>query len=41
MFKPKVLIVIGARQIGKTTMIEHFLATSGKIFLSINAEEPA
>jgi uncharacterized protein len=40
MFKGKILVITGARQVGKTTMLQEILQQSGKKYMSINAEEP-
>jgi len=41
MFKKKALIITGARQVGKTTLLEDFLAKTNKSTLYINAEIPS
>ena len=41
MFRGKVLIITGARQVGKTTMLLSFLSEKSNSTLYINAEEPA
>lgn len=41
MFKKKALIITGARQVGKTTLLEDFLAKTTKSTLYINAEIPS
>lgn len=41
MFRKKALIITGARQVGKTTLLENILAKTDKTTLYINAEEPA
>lgn len=39
LFKQKVLVLIGARQVGKSTMLKKLLEDSGLKYLSINGEE--
>ncbi len=39
LFKQKVLVLIGARQVGKSTLLKKLLQDSGLKFLSINGEE--
>lgn len=34
----KILIILGARQVGKTTMIEHFLAGEKTVFLNLDSD---
>ncbi|MBK6330426.1 MAG: ATP-binding protein [Bacteroidetes bacterium] len=41
MFRKKILIITGARQVGKTTLLQDLLEKSNKPTLYINAEEPA
>ena len=41
MFRGKVLIITGARKVGKTTMLLFFLSEKSNSTLYINAEEPA
>ena len=39
MFRQKVLVITGARQVGKTTLLLNFLSTGDKSVLFLNAEE--
>jgi predicted AAA+ superfamily ATPase len=41
MFRKKILVISGARQVGKTTLLQNLLEKSEKLTLYINAEEPA
>lgn len=41
MFRQKALVITGARQVGKTTLLENLLRKSQKNTLYFNAEEPA
>lgn len=41
LFRGKILVVTGARQVGKTTLLRQMLSESGKPGLYLNAEEPA
>ncbi len=41
MFRQKILVVTGARQVGKSTMLQNMFAKYNKPQLYINAEEPA
>jgi uncharacterized protein len=41
LFRKKVLVITGARQVGKSTMLQNMLEKSAKPYLYINAEEPA
>jgi predicted AAA+ superfamily ATPase len=41
MFRQKVLVITGARQVGKTTLLSNFLSTGDKSVLFLNAEEPS
>jgi uncharacterized protein len=40
-FKGKALIIIGARQVGKTTMISNLIKSYNQPYLILNGEEPA
>jgi uncharacterized protein len=39
LFRDKVLVLIGARQVGKSTLLKKLLERSGQKFLSLNGEE--
>ncbi len=41
MFRSKILVITGARQVGKTTLLQNMLKNYPKPVLYINAEEPA
>jgi uncharacterized protein len=40
-FKGKAIVVTGARQVGKTTMLEHYAEATGNSLLWLNADEPS
>jgi uncharacterized protein len=41
LFREKILVITGARQVGKSTLLQNMLEKSAKPYLYINAEEPA
>ena len=40
LFKGKAIIVIGARQVGKSTLFQHLIANRTESALSLNCDEP-
>ncbi|MBU4579816.1 ATP-binding protein [Patescibacteria group bacterium] len=36
--KPKIVIILGARQVGKTTLVKHFLSNQKTVFLNLDIE---
>ncbi len=40
LFKGKAIIILGARQVGKTTVLEELIKNSGEKYLFLNADEP-
>lgn len=36
--KPKIIIILGARQVGKTTLVKHFLSNQKTVFLNLDID---